>query len=710
MALDQRSCSILSYLAHSDGTVTIPFLTDTFRVSRRTIYYDLEKIDDWLKKRGYAPVKKIRGSGLVLEEREKRNIREAIKSLQEQDYEYATEERQTWIVLHVMTAGRPVFIEDFTRLFRVSRNTVIEDIKALKHRLGAFHVSLLSDRKKGYLIQGDEKNCRKAMVEYLSKIFPEDAWPLLETNKQNLFRQGRAFGFPSFHPRLFDDFMRLIQECEKQFGVEYTDAVHLQLALRLLFILRRVQLGRVVRFDPIEKSVLRNTPERTMAQTLMEKISHLFPLSVPDDEIDYLTTHLLGARINELRVQEADSGDIQRLSAIIRKMIDDFEKRALVRFPDRKQMEHNMLIHLKSAYYRLIYDIPVNNPVAEQVMERYPEIYQITQQVIHHLEAVVRKPVPKNEIAFMAMHFGGWLRREGLRVRGKRKVLIVCAGGVGTSRMLQQQLEERFPAVEILRTATVRNYRFYQDQADVIISTAPLKETSPSVPVMTVSPILTEAQLSELQRKLGLEEASPHSPSVDALLAVIEQYATIRDRSGLEQALRRFFHRPERAALHSKPGLADLLSRETVRIHDVVTGWEDAVRLAAQPLIRKRVIEERYVEAMLQMVREMGPYMVIAPLVAVPHARPEDGVRELGMSILKLRRAIPFPDEDHPVQLIVVLAATGDEGHLRALSQLSRLLGRKEAMRDVLAARSEGELLALLSSAAYRERDVPTIN
>jgi len=62
------------------------------------------------------------------------------------------------------------------------------------------------------------------------------------------------------------------------------------------------------------------------------------------------------------------------------------------------------------------------------------------------------------------------------------------------------------------------------------------------------------------------------------------------------------------------------------------------------------------------------------------------------------------------VQLIVVLAATGDEGHLRALSQLSRLLGRKEAMRDVLAARSEGELLALLSSAAYRERDVPTIN
>ena len=236
-----------------------------------------------------------------------------------------------------------------------------------------------------------------------------------------------------------------------------------------------------------------------------------------------------------------------------------------------------MLIHLKSAYYRLIYDIPVNNPVAGQVMERYPEIYQITEQVIHHLEAIVHKPLPKSEIAFMAMHFGGWLRRGGLTVRRNPRVLIVCAGGVGTSRMLQQQLEERFPSMDILRTATIRNYRRHLDQADVILTTAPLQPASPAVPVMTVSPILTGAQLAALQRKLGLEEAHPPlAPSLDSLLRVVEQYAEIRDRAGLERALDRLFHPSERALFLPKPGLEDLLSRVTVRMCDAVAGWEEA--------------------------------------------------------------------------------------------------------------------------------------
>ena len=92
----------------------------------------------------------------------------------------------------------------------------------------------------------------------------------------------------------------------------------------------------MVGLDPVEKGVLRDAPERGMAQTLMENISKLFSVSVPGDEIDYLTSHLLGARINKLGM-EFDSGDLQRLSGVIRRMIDDFEKRALVRFPDQKR-------------------------------------------------------------------------------------------------------------------------------------------------------------------------------------------------------------------------------------------------------------------------------------------------------------------------------------------------------------------------------------
>ena len=39
---------------------------------------------------------------------------------------------------------------------------------------------------------------------------------------------------------------------------------------------------------------------------------------------------------------------------------------------------------------------------------------------------------------------------------------------------------------------------------------------------------------------------------------------------------------------------------------------------------------------MINNVKEIGSYIVIAPKVAIPHARPEDGTNKLGISFLKL--------------------------------------------------------------------------
>ena len=224
-------------------------------------------------------------------------------------------------------------------------------------------------------------------------------------------------------------------------------------------------------------------------------------------------------------------------------------------------------------------------------------------------------------------------------------------------------------------------------------------QPAPPVPVMTVSPILTGAQLAELQRKLGLEEAHPRAPSPEALLRVVEQYAEIRDRAGLERALGRLFHPSERP-LPSKPGLEDLLSGETVRMGDAVTGWEEAVRRAADPLIRRRVIEERYVEAMLRAVRELGPYMVIAPQVAVPHARAEDRVLGAGPERVEAAAVDSLSGRRAPRAADHRAGGDGGQRHLRALSQLTRRLSQKGTSPCRPRGPKRGELLTLLGSEA----------
>lgn len=97
---------------------------------------------------------------------------------------------------------------------------------------------------------------------------------------------------------------------------------------------------------------------------------------------------------------------------------------------------------------------------------------------------------------------------------------------------------------------------------------------------------------------------------------------------------------------------------------------------------------------MIANVDEMGPYVVIAPEIALPHARPEYGVKKIGMSLLRLGESVYFSKEErHRASLIVVLAAVDNEKHLKALAQLSTMLSDEEMLQKLMDAESIEEIM-----------------
>lgn len=140
--------------------------------------------------------------------------------------------------------------------------------------------------------------------------------------------------------------------------------------------------------------------------------------------------------------------------------------------------------------------------------------------------------------------------------------------------------------------------------------------------------------------------------------------------------------------------LNDLLTKETVNFIQKVTNWQESIEAAASPLLLNGSITKEYVEAMINTINELGPYIVIAPFVALPHARPKQGVRKLSMSLLIIREAVYF--QENAVHVIFVLAAIDNETHLRALSQLCELISDEELIGQMIKIEDKEQILDII--------------
>jgi mannitol operon transcriptional antiterminator len=143
--------------------------------------------------------------------------------------------------------------------------------------------------------------------------------------------------------------------------------------------------------------------------------------------------------------------------------------------------------------------------------------------------------------------------------------------------------------------------------------------------------------------------------------------------------------------------LLNMLGEETIALGLNVRDWRDAVREAGVLLVRSGAVEPRYIDAMVQMVEEIGPYIVIAPGIALPHARPEDGVKKACMSLLTLDSPVEFGNEHNdPVELVIGFGTTDNEAHTEALAALARLLGNADVVERLKRASSAQDILDLI--------------
>jgi len=141
----------------------------------------------------------------------------------------------------------------------------------------------------------------------------------------------------------------------------------------------------------------------------------------------------------------------------------------------------------------------------------------------------------------------------------------------------------------------------------------------------------------------------------------------------------------------------EFVEKKRYSFHEGFDDWRDAVRAACQPLIDEGVADPIYPAEIIKKVEELGPYIVIAPNICIPHAQEGLGVRDTAMCFMKTEKPVHFDpnDPEKDAQIFVVLASVDNAVHLENLAQLSDALSDEDIVAKLLEAKTPEDLLKI---------------
>jgi len=643
---------LVSILAEGKKYKTVADLEDKMGLSRRSVFYWLKQVNATLKSLDLDDVQRLSQGGYFLTQSTLDELRQQNQSAAQPLLNVA--ERRQMIIWYLVQQDAHLSLVNLSERLNVSKNTIIKDLRALPTLLPVD--TEIINTSHGKALAGSEVMQRR--------------WVYRQLAQQNLLIIHKIQKLP--HIQMLTE--RLTQ-LQADTGNYYTGDAAQTLIWYTAWLLNRLQTAdRAL-------TTVNNYPLDRFSQWCEDLLSRYG--RVTPGEVGSLRELLLAGQLQQVN---DDDRFAKELLTTTQKVARRFSSVSGIDMVTDKFLEA-LATHLYSTYFRIKYNVQYHHANLTDVKLEYSYLMNLTKYALKPFEEFLHAPVSSDELALIAVYFGGEVKRlspDWLESEKQPDVILVCTSGVGTSLLLYQQLSARYPDISFSQPVSLEEFQkidLTQGTPKLVLTTAKL-QAPVDVPTLWVQAIPTSSdfqRLSQEFRQLGLLDNSQETKLVHAVLDIITDYARVDDFNGLTASLRDYFQKTPvetTVAKNSRPSLADLITPERIQIATEKLDWQAAVHESLVPLQIDGTVQPMYADRIVGITLDKGPYMMIKDGVMLAHAKPEDGVNSLGMSLLLLKQPTTLVAQGQRRQLAIVfgLAPVDRDAHVHALSQLLALL------------------------------------
>lgn len=671
MNLDKRCQEILKRIIYAGGYIRVQDLAEELQISRRSAYYDLNKINEWLMEAGIPELLQERGKGIFANSDQVRQIQEALSDHEKENYHVFTPEERNRIEICAITFRmHPMYIENFMDLCQVSRNTIINDLKNVVRFLKNYNLELIYDIKSGYRISGDIIKKRAIFFMIFPSLWEYYDHGIIQAENDDAIREN----------------LEKLKLIEKELHAEYVSGTLPTLAAFMSTIDKR---NDCLNFSDMDEEEIIETKEYRL-------VVKQFP-DLKDSEKIYITLHLLGSRLQTIPVNVMkEEGETYEIA---RSLVHEFEQLTFIYFDQEEDLIDAINAHLKTSLYRYRYGIQLGNPMLDSIKTEYEELFELTKKSCGFMEKRLGCLISDAEVAYITLHFGAFMTSKQQQKKSLR-ILIICPNGIGTGNMLRSEVSTLVPHASEITNLPLSSYVDTHDY-DVVISTVVLPKEKK---LIVVHPILTDQDRVNILRNCMYNEPQ-NNLQIKDIIKLATSYIPTEQLNEFEKDLQDYYSSVQISKVpHRSYGAAldYYLKPSHIQIQRNACDWEQAIRFSCQPLLDDDSITEEYVEAIIADQKERGLMMFLADGLVLAHAAIEKGVRHLDVALATFKKPVMFLNNKQ-AHIIIVLCAEDQSKHIRILNDVLNIFSKKKSIDHLQALESGEEIRSYIQNRTSAE-------
>ncbi|WP_018659313.1 BglG family transcription antiterminator [Allofustis seminis] len=638
MSLSHNEYKLIDALNFSDF-ITATEIANNLKVSTKTVYRLISKINDVTNSK-YKKCLIITEPG----KGNKLNVSFANYHIYELLNSNNSDTEINAIIKILFKIPKSTKVEDIMPVDYMSISTVQRQINKIKTCLAEFNL-IVNYKDEELNVEGSEKDVRDAIKYYFKK----------SNNNAILGKLNNDIS------KKDDEFLKQqIQIIEKELNAELSYPYDVNLYTHLFLLIKRYRDGEVNLIKnqkPIDKNeefmIRSNRHLFDLSNEIIKNISQYISRELHELEPFFLLQYLNSfqsdyAKFSPYYEKLSDKVVKSLINEYFKQVEDDFLKSNAV-----KNLINDLKSHIKPMLYRLNSGIDIENILSYEIKTEYPCTYKKIKKIVKKINKKLKNEnfqvlISESDIGYIVLYF----EKYELTQRQKKKILLVCSTGIGTSELLRMKIEAQFTGIEVIDSIsqrTLKNYiTNYDGKIDGIFTTINIDIENldiEHVPIVNISPLLT-------------------SRDIEIITNVLRGGRKLKEIS-----------------------LEKVIGKELIIAELDAHNKDDCIQKMVDLLYDQKVINDKTIFLNDIYKRETEGETGIGQGVAIPHGK-SDAVIKTRIAIAKLKTPIEWGSlDDRKVSLIFMFAVKNNDAstiHIKMLQQVAILLADDNFIEEVM--------------------------